>query len=604
MSYGLARNLVLGICMFEVVQLIEGRPYKPNEKKLDSRTVSCYFVGYSERLRGLKFHDPSTRSFFETGNAKFIEDVELSGREPLRKVVFEEESVNIPIITIGHGHIMFDDTIQNVQPITEITTCMQIKRSIYGLKQASRQWYRKFDQGITSFGFKENTIDQCIYLKFSGSKFIMLVLYVDDILLASSDVELLHETKLFLSSKFDMKDLGNASFVLGDTPVEKGDKFSLHQCPKNELEKKDMERFPYASVVGSLKYAQVCTHLDIAYIVGMLGRYLSNPDQSDCKLIEGAIRNGICALISLKKLDLSKKNFLSIPAGISELINLKDLQLRQCQRLMEILELPSSVPDIDAHNCAALLPGSSNVSTLQGLQFLFYNCSKPVEDQANGDKRNTFQRFPHNYVSSTASVSSETTSPVVMQKFLENVAFSVAFPGSEIPEWIRHQNVGSSIKVKLLPDWYNDDFLGFALCSVLKHLPERIACHLKHIWMGYQPCSQLRLFQFNDPNDWNHIEISFEAAHRFSSSAFNVVKKCGVCLIYAEDLEAIYTQNKIQLSRGHTVVEKSSDSAGLNGSGMGTSSSGSNHIPTNNPTLKLKRNVLMNDYHDPGSLSQ
>ncbi|RVW38606.1 Retrovirus-related Pol polyprotein from transposon TNT 1-94 [Vitis vinifera] len=189
----------------------------------------------------------------------------------------------------------------------------RLKRSIYGLKQASRQWYRKFDQVITSFGFKENTVDLCIYLKFSGSKFIILVLYVDDILLASSDVGLLHETKRFLSSKFDMKDLGNASFVLGiqihrdrsrgilglsqkayidkvlsrfgmsncapgDTPVAKGDKFSLHQCPKNELEKKDMERFPYASAVGSLMYAQVCTRLDIAYIVGMLGRYLSNPE--------------------------------------------------------------------------------------------------------------------------------------------------------------------------------------------------------------------------------------------------------------------------------------------------------------------------------------
>ena len=68
---------------------------------------------------------------------------------------------------------------------------------------------------ITSFGFKENTVDQCIYLKFSGCKFIILVLYVDDILLASSDVGLLHETKRFLSSKFDMKDLGDASFVLG-----------------------------------------------------------------------------------------------------------------------------------------------------------------------------------------------------------------------------------------------------------------------------------------------------------------------------------------------------------------------------------------------------
>ena len=71
--------------------------------------MSCYFVGYSERSRGFKFYDPSTRSLFETGNAKFIEDVELNGREPLRKVVFEEECVSIP--TTRHGHIMFDDTI-------------------------------------------------------------------------------------------------------------------------------------------------------------------------------------------------------------------------------------------------------------------------------------------------------------------------------------------------------------------------------------------------------------------------------------------------------------------------------------------------------------
>ncbi|WJZ95153.1 hypothetical protein VitviT2T_013943 [Vitis vinifera] len=195
---------------------------------------------------------------------------------------------------------------------------MQIKKVHIWFKAGIPTWYRKFDQVITSFGFKENTIDQCIYLKFSGSKFIIMVLYVDDILLASSDVELLHETKRFLSSKFDMKDLGNACFVLGiqiyrdrsrgilglsqksyidkvlsrfgmsncalgDTPVEKGDKFSLYQCPKNELEMKDMERFPYASVVGSLMYAQVCTHLDIAYIVGMLGKYLSNPGMDHWK---------------------------------------------------------------------------------------------------------------------------------------------------------------------------------------------------------------------------------------------------------------------------------------------------------------------------------
>ncbi|KAJ9675788.1 hypothetical protein PVL29_024635 [Vitis rotundifolia] len=272
-------------------------------------------------------------------------------------------------------------------------------------------------------------------------------------------------------------------------------------------------------------------------------RSFTNLDLSGCKLIEGAIPKDIFSLISLKKLDLTRNNFLSIPAGISELTNLKDL----------------------------------HVSTLQGLQFLFYNCSKPVEDQSSDDKRNAVQIFPHNFVSST-------NTPVVMQKLLENIAFSIIFAGN----------------------WYNYDFLGFAFCSVLEHLPERIICHLKdfghyfhwkgnivgseHVWLVYQPCSQLRLFQFNDPNDWNHIEISFEAAQRFISSASNVVKKCGVCFIYAEDLEGIHLQNRKQLKRGGcNVVERSSDREGLNGGGMDPSSSGSSHGPTNDPTLKLKR---------------
>ena len=58
----------------------------------------------------------------------------------------------------------------------------KLKKSIYGLKQASHQWYQKFDRVITSSGFKENTVDQCIYLKLSGRKFIIFVLYIDDIL--------------------------------------------------------------------------------------------------------------------------------------------------------------------------------------------------------------------------------------------------------------------------------------------------------------------------------------------------------------------------------------------------------------------------------------
>jgi hypothetical protein len=143
-----------------------------------------------------------------------------------------------------------------------------LRKSIYELKQASRQWYLKFDETIRCFGFKENEEDNCIYAKFRNGKFIFLILCVDDILLASSDVSLLLETKRFLSSNFDMKDLGEASFILGieiyrdrrkgvlglsqkaylekvikkfsmhacnptPTPIVKGDKFGSFLSPRN-----------------------------------------------------------------------------------------------------------------------------------------------------------------------------------------------------------------------------------------------------------------------------------------------------------------------------------------------------------------------------------
>ncbi|WJZ97087.1 hypothetical protein VitviT2T_015721 [Vitis vinifera] len=189
----------------------------------------------------------------------------------------------------------------------------KLKKSIYGLKQASRQWYSKFHNIISSFGFEENVMDQCIYLKVSGSKVCFLVLYVDDILLATDDKGLLHEVKQFLSKNFDMNDMGETSYVIdikihrdrfqgilglsqetyinkvlerfqmkncspSVSPIVKGDRFNLDQCPKNDLEREQMKNIPYASAVGSLMYAQVCTRPDITFVVGMLGRYQSNPN--------------------------------------------------------------------------------------------------------------------------------------------------------------------------------------------------------------------------------------------------------------------------------------------------------------------------------------
>ncbi|XP_068649588.1 secreted RxLR effector protein 161-like [Aristolochia californica] len=73
----------------------------------------------------------------------------------------------------------------------------------------------------------------------------------------------------------------------GDTPVAKGDKFSLKQY---DLERIEIHKIPYASVVGSLMYAQVCTRPDIALIVGILGRYLSNPGMQHWKVAKCVMR--------------------------------------------------------------------------------------------------------------------------------------------------------------------------------------------------------------------------------------------------------------------------------------------------------------------------
>ena len=73
-------------------------------------------------------------------------------------------------------------------------------------------------------------------------------------------------------------------------PIQKGDKFSLNQCPKNELERSQMEKIPYASIVGSLMYGQTCTRPDISFAVKILGRYQSNPRVDHWKAAKKVLR--------------------------------------------------------------------------------------------------------------------------------------------------------------------------------------------------------------------------------------------------------------------------------------------------------------------------
>nr|GEZ68343.1 retrotransposon protein, putative, Ty1-copia subclass [Tanacetum cinerariifolium] len=91
----------------------------------------------------------------------------------------------------------------------------KLKHSIYGLKQASRQWNKRFDDKIKNFSFTQNPDEPCVYLKASGSYIAILILYVDDILLMENNIPMLQDVKSYLGRSFAMKDLREAAYILG-----------------------------------------------------------------------------------------------------------------------------------------------------------------------------------------------------------------------------------------------------------------------------------------------------------------------------------------------------------------------------------------------------
>ena len=129
----------------------------------------------------LELHQMDVKTTFLNGD--LVEDVYMS-----QPICFEE---------VGQEHMV-----------------CKLQKSIYDLKHTFRQWYLKFDEIVTINDFMENIVDQCITMKVSGRKYIFLVLYIADILLVANDTDLFVKTKQLLFRHFDMKDLGEASYVL------------------------------------------------------------------------------------------------------------------------------------------------------------------------------------------------------------------------------------------------------------------------------------------------------------------------------------------------------------------------------------------------------
>jgi hypothetical protein len=201
----------------------------------------------------------------------------------------------------------------------------RLTKSLYGLKQAPRQWYKKFDGFMQRHGYNKCNADHCCYFKRFESSYIILLLYVDDMLVAGPDMDEIKKLKKQLSREFDMKDLGAAKQILGmrinrdkqkgtlqlsqeeyidrilkrfsmsnakpvSTPLASHFRLSKDQSPKTEEEKDFMAKVPYASAIGSLMYAMVCTRPDIAHAVGAVSRFMTNPGKQHWEAVKWILR--------------------------------------------------------------------------------------------------------------------------------------------------------------------------------------------------------------------------------------------------------------------------------------------------------------------------
>ena len=133
----------------------------------------------------------------------------------------------------------------------------QLKKSLYGLKQAPRQWYKKFDSFMVEHEYDRTASDHCVFVKkFSNGEFIILLLYMDDMLIVGRDTCKINKLKKELSKSFEMKDLGPTSQILGIKISRDKKNGKLWQSQESYI-KKVLDKFnmdkakPVSSLLGS-----------------------------------------------------------------------------------------------------------------------------------------------------------------------------------------------------------------------------------------------------------------------------------------------------------------------------------------------------------------
>ncbi|KAK2391726.1 putative mitochondrial protein [Trifolium repens] len=188
-------------------------------------------------------------------------------------------------------------------PANSNTKVCKLQKSIYGLKQASRQWYSKLSDSLLSIGYKHSLADYSLFTKSTDSSFTALLIYVDDIVLSGNDISEIKSVKTFLNDCFKIKDLGTLRYFLGIEVARSSKGIMINQrkytlelledsgqlatkpskTPYDSSLKLDCTDSPffedesqYRRLIGRLLYLTT-TRPDIAFAVQQLSQYISKP---------------------------------------------------------------------------------------------------------------------------------------------------------------------------------------------------------------------------------------------------------------------------------------------------------------------------------------
>ena len=104
----------------------------------------------------------------------------------------------------------------------------KLLKSLYGLKQALKQWHEKFNETLIVDDFSSRDADRCMYTKSVNDNHVIICLYVDDMLIFGTCNDIVFKTKSFLTS-IDVKDIGEASVILGVKIIRNEDNILLSQ---------------------------------------------------------------------------------------------------------------------------------------------------------------------------------------------------------------------------------------------------------------------------------------------------------------------------------------------------------------------------------------